>query len=248
MLLFIGLSMIVFAEGVLVPYRYVDKWAYMDQKSNVIGELRYQEAFPFSSGLGRVKLNEKYGFVNTKGEIVIPCIYSWAEDFKRGIAEVKKNGVPMFIDRSGKKTSLPYSSDVKSYTTEGIHIINSKDSMGLKGYNSSSKDVFIKPRYKEIIFRDFFVLVGAEDFNGNWGLLSLQGEVVYPFVYDSIYTLDNDCFIMVKNGQLGAISWLGDVLAKPKYDNLTWYRYCLFTVVNDKKGYIFDGKEYWVND
>ena len=45
-----------------------------------------QEAYPFSAGRARVRLNGQYGFLDTTGRFVTPPRYLRADDFSEGLA------------------------------------------------------------------------------------------------------------------------------------------------------------------
>ena len=53
---------------VLIPYRKKDKWGFCDRDKNLVIQPIYDDAYPFSEGLARVKLNHKRGgYIDTKG-------------------------------------------------------------------------------------------------------------------------------------------------------------------------------------
>ena len=52
----------------LIPYRKKDKWGFCDRDKNLVIQPIYDDAYPFSEGLARVKLNHKRGgYIDTKG-------------------------------------------------------------------------------------------------------------------------------------------------------------------------------------
>ena len=64
--------------------------------------IKYDDAYFFSEGLARVKLNGKWGFINKIGEEVIPLKYDEVENFSEGFAKVKLNGKVFYINKRGE--------------------------------------------------------------------------------------------------------------------------------------------------
>ena len=94
----------------LIPFRYGDKWGYCDQDKNVVIPCTYDETFPFSDKLGKVKLKLLgYGFVDKTGKEIIPCKYDIAWDFSEGTAKVCLNDKWGLIDTTGQElTEIKY--------------------------------------------------------------------------------------------------------------------------------------------
>ena len=68
---------------------------------------QFDDAWPFSEGLARVKQNGKWGFIDKAGALAIPPSFEEAESFSEGLARVKQNGKWGFIDRAGKVVVAP---------------------------------------------------------------------------------------------------------------------------------------------
>ena len=50
----------------------------------------FDDAFPFSEGLAKIRLNNKYGYINVFGNFIIKPKYADARNFKNGLAVVAK--------------------------------------------------------------------------------------------------------------------------------------------------------------
>ena len=56
---------------------------------------------PFSEGLAKVKLINKWGFVDKEGKEVIPLKYDNVSYLYEGLASVELNGKKGYIDKNG---------------------------------------------------------------------------------------------------------------------------------------------------
>lgn len=92
------------------------KWGYINNKGVKITDIKYDDAYAFSEGLGRVNIggekkmkvngratNGRFGFVDASGKEVIPIKYDSAFCFKNGVAKVKLNDEWFYIDKSGNR-------------------------------------------------------------------------------------------------------------------------------------------------
>lgn len=76
-------------------------YGYRSASGDVVIEPRFDQAWYFSDGLARVKLNDRWGFINAEGDVVIEPAFDLAWDFTRGLALVMVDGKYGYIDRSG---------------------------------------------------------------------------------------------------------------------------------------------------
>ncbi|HEU5181157.1 MAG TPA: WG repeat-containing protein [Candidatus Polarisedimenticolia bacterium] len=79
-------------------------------------------ARPFSEGMARVKIGEKYGFINTSGKIVIPAQFEDADDFSDGMARVQKSGKWGYVDKSGQ-LEIPLEYDLATSFGDGLALV-----------------------------------------------------------------------------------------------------------------------------
>jgi hypothetical protein len=61
----------------------------------------YEDAFWFSEGLSKVKLNNRHGFIDKTGKLIIPCIYEYVDWFRNGLAMVEIKGRFGYINKEG---------------------------------------------------------------------------------------------------------------------------------------------------
>ena len=79
-----GLAAVRYARG---PEAGVG-WGFIDRGGGFVTPPIYEDAYMFSEGLARVKLEGKWGFVDRSGELVIPTRYSKAGELSQGLALV----------------------------------------------------------------------------------------------------------------------------------------------------------------
>jgi hypothetical protein len=81
----------------LIPYRKGDKWGFCTPDKKMVVQPKYDDAWSFSEGLARVKLNGKYGFIDKTGKEIVTPKYDYALYFSEGLAGVKLNGKYFYI-------------------------------------------------------------------------------------------------------------------------------------------------------
>jgi len=77
-------------------------WGYVNKEGMVPIKPRYDYAWPFSEGLGRVLVGEKQGYVDTSGRMVIEPKYDSAWEFSKGLGRVGVGNREGYIDHGGK--------------------------------------------------------------------------------------------------------------------------------------------------
>lgn len=71
--------------------------------------------YEYQEGLFNLSKDGKWGYMDDKQNVVIPFQYEWASPFKNGKAKVTLNGEEFFIDKTGKKTTVPVEKDENDY-------------------------------------------------------------------------------------------------------------------------------------
>lgn len=81
-----------FSEGLAGISKEWKKFGFVDITGQITIPLEYDNAFPFSKGLARVRKNGKFGYINAADQIVIPLEYDDAAlSFSEGLAWVQKD-------------------------------------------------------------------------------------------------------------------------------------------------------------
>lgn len=73
----------------------------IDERGNLICEVKYEMMNHFKNGFAAVSKNGKWGFINKEGKEQISLIYDNVLDFSEGRAAIKLNGKFGFIDSEG---------------------------------------------------------------------------------------------------------------------------------------------------
>lgn len=116
-----------FSEG-MAPVRLGEKWGYIDKSGRVRITPQFDEAWPFSGGIARVRqggLTGLFGYIDTQGRYVVPPRFKYADDFAEGLAAVgdmeyvDEPGNLYYIDRRGR-TVIPGPFALASHFFKGL--------------------------------------------------------------------------------------------------------------------------------
>jgi hypothetical protein len=104
----------VFSEGLAVYYEG-GKAGYIDQSGNIAINAQFDNARPFSEGLGVVRIDDegksKYGYIDKKGKWAINAQFDDAVIFSEGLASVQSGDKWGFINKEGKFDIQPQFSE-----------------------------------------------------------------------------------------------------------------------------------------
>jgi hypothetical protein len=236
-----------FAQEVIIPFRNFSKWYFVDSRGNRIGECTYQKAFSYSGELAAVQLDGKYGFVNRKDSIIIPCIYDFAK-CEFGSLQVSLDHDTFYIDLEGNKIDpSKYCYNTGGYRNSLNRIFKENGKYGMEIWPTHK---LILPLYDSIniVIHSEAIMVWK---NHKIGVFDNLGEQIIPFELDS-FKLDHishpNLIWIYRRGKIGALNLLGEIMAYPKYQNLKYENELVYTILkNGKKGYIYEGEEYWRN-
>jgi hypothetical protein len=78
------------------------KWGYVDKSGKVVIEPKFDYAWRFSEGRGRVLVGEKFGYVDKTGKLVIEPKFDTAWEFSKGLARVGIGNKEGYINHDGK--------------------------------------------------------------------------------------------------------------------------------------------------
>ena len=102
-----------FSEGLANVLCYREhglKWGYIGCIAEILITViipQFDDAGPFSEGLAKVKINDKWGFINKSGKIVIDNVFDDAFSFREGMAVVKIDDKYGYIDKRGTMVVEP---------------------------------------------------------------------------------------------------------------------------------------------
>jgi hypothetical protein len=133
---------------------------------------QFDEAWPFSEGLAKVKQNGKWGFIDKTGTLVITPSSEEAESFSEERAEIRQNGKWGFIDKAGKAIVAPQFQEVRRFT-EGLAAVKSE---GKWGFVDKAGTMVISPAFTSA--RSF--TEGLAAVTGTWGLGATKWSFIDP--------------------------------------------------------------------
>ena len=105
------------------------KYGVWDKNGNEIISAKYDDIYPFTCGMARVKKNDKWGYINTKGEEVIPCRYYDCWEFYSDVADVQKSEDSRWeiIDKKGESLiTLKENEVLGNYFINGLGLVHNK--------------------------------------------------------------------------------------------------------------------------
>lgn len=165
-------------EGLLATSYYID------------GSYRY-----FHSGMGRIKVDDKYGYINESGELCVSPQFEDAKEFEGEFAPVKSNGKWGVINKKG-----------------GIIVPFKYDRIIIKGnYFIVSEGRIVREQWG--VF-----------WSGKWGVVAEDGTLLKPISFNSDYDFrscndDDDILIYKENDNYGvfnkAVEIIPNILTEP---------------------------------
>lgn len=182
------------------------KWGYIDRTGKEVISLKYDMAYPFSDGFGRVELDGKIGYVNKTGDLVIPCEYEEGGDFKEGMVWLKKDGKYGFADTNGN-IAIPFMYDYAYEFNGGVAPVK-KD--GVYGYVDAANNTVID-------FKFYWASAFSEDRarvmeEGHMGYIDHLGNIVIPCQYDYAFDYSEDYAVVYDMDRYSFINKSGELM------------------------------------
>lgn len=210
-----------------------EKWGYIDKNGQVMVDMQYDYAYPFSNDRARVFKGTVsktgvpdegfYGFINRSGSLVIPAIYEHASDFNRfGLAAVSKNGKYGIINTDGKS--------IIDFTYD--HITYSDANEVFFAHKGESDDLYciIEPYGNEIKFVAYMptvtdgCIIDFSLYNSFKGaIISLDGEHITDYIYDDLSNFSESIGWYKRDGKYGFIRANGKELTDAVFDEVGFF-------------------------
>jgi hypothetical protein len=186
-------------EKSLFPFFGTGQFGYIDSTGTVIVKPKYERAFPFSEGLGRVFNNGKWGFIDAIGKPVIPIKYDDAKDFTEGLAPVMVAEEWRYIDRTGKT----------------IYKLGDDD------YETAIEDMSEprKGRKKKKSLRSYSEGLSPVKEGEKWGFRDMAGKVVIAPQYEWISTFSEGLAAVKIDGRCTYIDKTGKYAIAERYNS-----------------------------
>lgn len=169
------------------------KSGYINKQGTIVISPRYTYAFFFDDGLAMVDLDEKHGFINKKGQVVVPLLYDNYPHFTDELAAVSINDKYGYIDKTGKMVIEPQYNNVFGFYDglAGVYIEGKVGCINKKG------ELVIPAIYDMIEVGEGVIGVIAGE-EGQF--LDLQGNVLFPEVYENLYGFSDGAALVKQNG------------------------------------------------
>ena len=197
------------------------------------------------SGFIAYSKDGKWGFLDDNFKESIPFIYDDVTDFS-GSKALVKNGEWYFIDTKGNKCEyLPIQPKEKPEFSRGLVFVEDTD-----------RNKYLISSYGKVLYKlsgininDFYLrnttgnLIRVEQ-SGKWGMTDTLGNMIIPFLYESI-TYCSDRIILVKaDGKYGLIDRNLEYkeIIPIKYDYIIYHTDDLFAVKTDGKHGLINSK------
>lgn len=153
----------------------------------------------FYRNLARFEYNGIWGYVDNNYEIVVDPIYSSAEDFVNDFALVGKlfsEGMKYaLIDTKGKNKMGVWFDDLIFRDEKRLFVRRNND---LLSYDLLKETLFTYNLSGEIKDDDLIPVLWENNYSKKGGYINLRGEVVLPFIYDSVTNFSKDGFAEVE--------------------------------------------------
>lgn len=196
------------------------KFSVLDTLGRVIYPPGLERAGAFANGLMPVRWRDGWGYINLNGKKLPGPLYRTADAFSEGKARVSfYDGRTGFIDTTGKV--LFYTS--RSVSREGfladrIFIENGRSSFG---YYVNAKG----ERIKAMGFaegRSFYCGVAQVKAGNLWGIFSLSGHMLTPFMYAEMQAWNDGVAQWKRNTSFGLCTASGHEHLPVQYDYIAY--------------------------
>lgn len=208
------------AQPDFIPYRKGDQWGYCNPSKKILIPPQFEDAHFFASMYGKsaakVKKNGKYGLIDQAGNSVLPFKYQDVGALHSDLIKVKTKGKWKLRHPKHRVKSGKYDKIVR-YNRHYL-MVKKRLKMGL--IDLKGKKV-ISTRFDSLKFTDSDRWVQVV-IAGKTGLYDLKKKkVVVPTLYTSIGVLENNTFVIRKNGKQGICTPDHKIILPVKYDDIT---------------------------
>ena len=218
------------AQNILLPLKNLeDKYGFIDTLGNWIIAPQYDDAMSFNEGFASVCKNDSCYYINKEGQKVSNHFFEETESYKDGVAIVKKDNLYFLINRSGQYISKGYQDINESSNNLFVCKLNNVyGAINTKGeiiipftytklgkfknnfaYYLSSKyglvDIYnnaLQAQWDWISDVDTNSVVVVKQKN-QFGLMTINEQIILPAEYDYIAPNQNEIYLVVKNNLYG---------------------------------------------
>jgi hypothetical protein len=174
------------SEGLLATERN-NKWGFIDKYGNEIIEFKYEDAFSFSEGFARVKINGIWVVIDRTGKVIFDDVTGYYDfDFYEGLIAVERNGKWGFLDKNGN-VKIEIKFDAVNNFKNGYARVKINNEWAL--INKNGNIVLKLNGYEILDYSEGLVNVCTKD--GKYGFFDLSGNEIIKTKYDRAENFQN---------------------------------------------------------
>lgn len=183
-----------------------------------------------------VTLGDKCGMLSPEGETLIECLYDDLCLYTNYVV-AKKDGLCGCLNLN-EEVVVPFIYDDIIICEDGNFVAEKN---GKYGYVDSDNNLIVPFEYDDLSWSPYYKLLFSTS-NETKGLITKGGELVFSGVYDSIYPVTENLFIVIEDEKYGLADRYGTVVLPCKYE----YIDDLSNEDGMSKGYliVYDGEKY----
>ncbi len=168
-----------------------EKYGYINKHGKVVIGFQFSEACPFVCEYACVKNEDKWGVINKKGEYIVTPNYHEIDIVFNDLLRVRVNDKWGIVNFSGDEI-VPVRYDSCRFTE--ISDVYEVEIYGEKSLRNSSGEFLIDEnttirvldKYSLVKYKSMIDSTVPVCYNGKWGIVNLQGEVISPCKFLSI--------------------------------------------------------------
>lgn len=223
------------------------RWGYVDNSGREVIKFKYDEAYPFESGVAIVRKGNKMGFIDVAGKPIGKIQYSIIEPYASGELYLVAIGGKMDTKKPKKKKkkttqSLVSQGGMAKITSLALGM-QMKANVAMKGdpkLNLSMKSDIQDEKPVETGGSSRIPWIGAK-----WGICDSKGNVLVPAVYETLSDILDGVIYVSKGGKFGILQADGKELVKPQFKSIGTFNedgYCWVSGEDVDKNNLVKGK------
>lgn len=224
----------------LIPFRQNNKWGYSNRNKQIIIKCIYDEALPFSQGLGAVRSGTSWSFLNTKGKVIasgFENVYSFSD----GRAAIKKGNKWGYINRLGKVVIPIIYSLAGNFIDNRAWVTDSTNKAGFIKKSGQLITDIIYTSWGEFSQGRCWVQNGNTE-NPNVIFIKRNGKPLTERKYFFARDFNNNRAVVKCSAGSGYINRRGKEVIKSRYDYCFSFSNGLALVIQNKDYYVINKK------
>jgi len=209
------------------------KWGIINVTGREIVPCKHERIEYFSDDFFKVSPSyEKTGIVNALGHELIPCKYHNIEIFDKNFFKVslqryKDKYLHGLINQQGQVVAEVIYDSISCFK-DGLAQVEFNTGFPKKICQINEKGLVLFDYGEKKLFLPYHFLFEPENgfvktfYNGKYGFIDLKGKEVLPCIYEHIYYLGDNFFIIYEKGKWGIIYVTGHEIVPCKYESIKY--------------------------